>query len=141
MRSLIYSSLAATSAVTALVGTNPVRIWTANSLGEAHIPPNPDPPFLLVQSIANQVHPQVQKTGRSATQIFDIRVYDERGDYLRIDRLLRIVRDTLLGLTLAVSPSGARCTDVKWQAFGPDSDDPVLDKIFKTVTMRFLSNS
>lgn len=137
MRELVYTKLMAATGVTSLVGT---RIYSANSLGSAPIPTNPDPPFLLIQSIPNLVHQTVQKTARSATQIFDIRAYDERGDYLRIDRLLRIVRDTLLGVTLAVSPSGARCTDVKWQSFGPDSDDPVLDKIFKTVTMRFLAN-
>jgi hypothetical protein len=137
MRELIYQALSTNASLTA---SGIKGIWTANALGALPLVANPDVPFLIIQSTANIVHQEVQRTGRSATQVFDIRAYDERGDYLRIDRLLRIVRDTLLGLVLQVSPSGARCTNVKWEQFGPDSDDPILDKIFKTVTMRLLSN-
>jgi len=142
MRQLIWTTLSNTTAVTDIVGV-PARIYEANSLGVSPISSNPDPPFLLIHSMPNIVDhaaPGVQKVRRSAVQIFDIRAYDERGDYLRIETLLRLVRDTLLGLALSVSPSGARCTDVKWQGFGLDSDDPVLDKIFKTLTMRFLTS-
>ena len=137
MRQLVYTTLSNAGNITGYVGD---RIYEANALGTPPLPSSPDIPFLIIQSMPNLVHQQVNKTARSATQVFDIRAYDERGDYLRIETLLRIVRDTLLGLVLQVSPSGARCTDAKWQSFGPDSDDPVLDKIFKTVTMRFLTN-
>lgn len=137
MRQLVYHVLSSSTPIRAIIGN---RIWSANSLGEPPLVANPKPLFLVIQSMPNVVARPVQKTGRSALQTFDIRAYDERGDYGTIDTLLRLVREELLNAVLQVSPSGARCSHVEWMGFGPDSDDPILDKIFKTCSMRFLSN-
>lgn len=137
MRSLIYTTLSSTQAITAVVGTN---IFAGNSLGVDPVPGRPPTPFLLIVEMPNFVFQEVRKTSRSVRQTFDIRCYDERGDYLRIDSTLRLVRDTLLGVVQQKSPSGALCIDVKWEGTGLDSDDPDLDMIFKTCTMSFITN-
>lgn len=137
MRELIYTTLSTTPAVTALVGTN---IWAANTLGVDPVPARPPTPFILIDEQPNFVFQEVRKTSRAVRQTFDIRCYDARGDYLRIDQTLRTVRDTLLGVVQQKSPSGALCIDARWEGTGLDSDDPDLDMIFKTCTMSFVTN-
>lgn len=137
MRQLIYQTLAGTAEITAAVGTN---IFTPNTLGTDPVPARPPTPFLIIAEQPNFVFQEVRKTSKATAQVFDIRCYDQRGDYLRIDDILRKARDTLLGVTLQVSPSGAKCIDVRWVGTSLDSEDPDLDMIFKAITMRFVTS-
>lgn len=137
MRQLVATTLLNTQSIRNIVGN---RIWSANQVGEPPLVSNPKTPFLVVQGMPNTVVRPVQQTARSAFWTFDIRAYDERGDYGIIDQLLILCRESLLGTVDAISPDRHRCTFVRWMGFGVDSDDPILDKIFKTCTMQFLSN-
>lgn len=137
MRALVYTLLSQSQPIRNIVGN---RIWSANQLGEPPLVANPKPPFLVIEMMPNIVARVVQKTARSSFHIFDIRAYDERGDYGTIDTLLALCRETLLEAVQQVSPDGFRCTHVEWMGYGVDSDDPILDKIFKTCTMKLLAN-
>lgn len=137
MRQLVYQTLSNAQPVKNVFGS---RIWTANTLGEPPLVARPAIPFLIIVSGTFTPQQAVQRTSRPAFESFEIRAYDERGDYLRIDGGLVAVREALLQLTGVISPSGARCTHVRWLGVGPDSDDPVLDMIFRSCTMQFLAS-
>lgn len=137
MRALTYTLISGSTPIRNIAGN---RIWAANMLGEPPLISNPAPPFLVIQSMPSVVARAVQRTARSSFQTFDIRAYDERGDYSQIDTILRLVREVMVGAPGQVSPSGVRCTHADWMGFGVDSDDPVLDKIFKTCSIRLLAN-
>ena len=137
MRALTWTLLSNSAPLRTIIGN---RIWSANTLGEPPLVANPKPPFILIQSMPSVVARPVQRTARSSFQTFAIRAYDERGDYSQIDTILRLCREIMIGAVGQVSPSGARCTHVDWMGMGVDSDDPILDKIFKECSMRLLAN-
>lgn len=141
MRSLIFSTLSAAQennqTLKAVKG-----IYVANSLGTDPVPSRPPTPFLMIVEQPEVAVQAVRKTGRSHTTEFDIRCYDKRGDYMRIDSILRAARDSLLALDLpALSPSGYKATDIRWMGTTLDSEDPDLDMIFKATTIRFVTNA
>lgn len=139
MRQLIFQTLSDDSTVSAAVGTN---IFPPNVLGTNPVPARPPTPFFIIAEQPEVAVQAVRKTGRSHTTEFDLRCYDDRGDYTRIDTLLRAARDALLALDLpALSPSGFRATDIRWMGTGVDSEDPDLDMIFKFTTIRFVTNA
>lgn len=116
MRELLFSSLLAAG----MVGE---RVYATGTLGFQGIPADPDYPYILVNSLQPRLHKEVWKTGRSKTHNFQVFVYDEIGSFVRIDDILRQVQETVLGLTLEVSPSGARCTHADWTGESADLTD------------------
>lgn len=129
MRKLIFEKLNANFAITSLIPAlpaepNPARIYQWGSLGTGDIPPKPEFPFVLVAEQPQRVNREVRDQ-KSSKRTFFFYAYDQHGTgYLRIEQILSLVRDTLIVLNGVVSPSGARCTEVKWLGWSVDSRDP-----------------
>lgn len=141
MRSLIYSTLSTSPTILASGTGSLTDVYVVNSLGTNPVLASPPAPFAIIDERTPSTPFQVvRKQSRSAAQNFQIRVYDLRGDYTRIDHTINLIRDILLGVEFQVSPSGARCIDVRWMGDTQDGEDSELDLIFKGVNMRFVSN-
>lgn len=139
MRQLIYQALTDSDDIKRIYG-DPPRIYQLGSLGVGKIPAKPDFPYILISENPATVNNVVRDTGpKSHTRNFMIYSYDHHGrGYLRIEQGLRVVRDTLIVLTAAVSPSGARCTHVEWTGLSVDSRDSDYEANVKWATFKFV---
>jgi hypothetical protein len=118
-----------------------VRVYQWGALGSDDIPEVPKFPFVVVFENPSVVNQEVQETARSQNRFFQVYCYDERmGGYTRIEHVLRLARDTVLGLPMQVSPSGARCTDAKWLGFSSDSRDPEYNANLKFMSVKLTAS-
>lgn len=146
MRELIYHSLVNDQTLAHMLkgdqnNADRVRVYQWGSLGAGDIPEQPTFPFVVIFENPSTVYQEVRETARSQNRYFLIYCYDEHGlGYLRIERVLRRVRDTVLSLPMQVSPSGARCTDAFWLGFSADSRDPDYNANMKFTQCRLVSN-
>jgi hypothetical protein len=139
MRTLLYQTIKGLPALTPYLGDEP-RVWPMGTLGKGDIPARPEPVFILYRQLPSTDFPEVRKAGQSNTKTFEVFVYDEAGDYLRIDDVLSILIPAVKSLKLVASPSGARCTDVRWTGNGADGFDADLDMFVRNTTFQFVSN-
>lgn len=116
------------------------RIYERSSLGVGDIPASPEPPYLLYGEEANIVVREVQDTARCQHRSFRFAAYDERGNYLRIERILRTVRETMLALSGQVSPTGVSCLGVWWSSTSDDGVDIEQGLNTKFIIVRFTTN-
>lgn len=137
MRQLLHSSLLANAELTAIVGQ---RVYQSSSLGVGDVPPDPPKPYILYTELPSDPYRAVQETSRAKARYFQVYVYDDRGSFVRIERILAFIRETLLSLIGAVSPSGVRCTDVQWQGESGDISDVELDANSKFGNVRFVAS-
>jgi hypothetical protein len=144
VRQLIYTALQADTTLAELMPAprgeaGPARIYQWGSLGQNPIPAKPEFPFLLISEQPMRVNHAV-RSEKSTTRTFYIYCYAQHGEgYVQIENILLRVRDTLLGLIAQVSPSGARCTDVKWTGMSVDSRDPEYVANMRFASFTFVS--
>lgn len=137
MNKLIVATLKATPVIQADVDR---RIWLAGALGRGEIPPDPKKPYILYKELTTLPFDAVQETSRSANRQFEFHANDERGSFLRIERILRNVREALLLLPGQWSPSGAFCLGAKWEGTSREFEDDTYDVNFKFLTMTFVAS-
>lgn len=124
MRQLVFSRLNDNEDLTALVGE---RIYASGALGVDDIPPKPQRPYIQIAFGEAPGHDEVKDTSRSVSGFVRVYVYDDRGSFVRIDDIHRLVRETIEGLSGAVSPSGRRCTDAAFLTLGGEDVMASLD--------------
>lgn len=123
MRALIYQ---ACKDIPAIAEDCSGRMYQAGALGIGDAPANPDRPYALITELPSVPFQEVRKTAHPANRFFQFWVYDDRGDFARIDNILLAVRETILGLESQVDAStGARCIGVLWTG---DSQDIPQDQ-------------
>lgn len=140
MRQLLYQSLVDNVAMQELCTgdagrADRVRVYQWGSLGVGDIPEHPAFPFFVIFENPSTVFQEVREI-KAQNRYFQVYGYDEHGlGYLQIERGLRIVRDTVLGLEMQMSPSGARCIDARWTGMGVDSRDPDYNANMKFINV------
>jgi hypothetical protein len=137
VRRLLHTSLLADPLLAAEVGQ---RIYQASSLGVGDVPPEPQKPYVLYTELPSDPFVAVRETSRAKARFFQVYVYDDRGSFLRIERILALIRETLVSLVGAVSPSGVRCTDVLWQGESGEITDEEYDANSKFGNVRFVAS-
>jgi hypothetical protein len=116
------------------------RIYQSSSLGVGDVPPEPEKPYILYTELPSDPYQAVSETSRAKARYFQVYVYDNRGSFLRIERILALIRETLVGLSGVVSPSGVRCTDVQWQGESSDLSDEEYNANSKFGNVRFVAS-
>lgn len=141
MRQLIYVTLLESHDIIEIYG-QPPKVYQWGSLGHNGILARPPFPYLLIFEQPATVNREVRDTApKSHRRNFQISAYDEHGaGYVRIEQGLRVVRDTLLGLTGKTSPTGARCTDIVWTGLSVDSKDVELEANVKWATFNLVAS-
>lgn len=107
------------------------RVVQGGSLGTDDIESRPELPFVLWREMGSTSVRQVFESSRSKIHTFNLYVYDYRGDYTRIDRILREMEELIRPLAGQRSPSGARCIGSEWVLISQASEDETYDAIFK----------
>lgn len=124
MRKLVHSTLQNEARLTGIVGS---RVYSASSLGQGNIPAVPDKPFIIYRFADSIPYRDVQETSSVSQQALQVYAHQHRGSYLVIDRMLAIVRETLLGLEGQVDPDGIQLTGIRYVGTSTDLDDTVYD--------------
>jgi hypothetical protein len=137
VRRLLHTSLLANALVVAEVGQ---RVYQSSSLGVGDVPPEPQKPYVLYTELPSDPYLAVRETSRAKARFFQVYVYDNRGSFVRIERILALIRETLVSLNGTVSPSGVRCTDVQWQGESGDISDEEYDANSKFGNVRFVAS-
>lgn len=124
MRQLVYSSLIANPDIQQYVAN---RIYAAGALGVDDIPAKPERPYIQYTLGEGPQYMTVREESTSLAHPLRIYVYDNRGSFVRIDEIHRLVRQTVEGLGGMVSPSGRRCTDATFITLGTEDVVAALD--------------
>lgn len=139
MRTLVYHSLSTLAALNDLAPGLTNRIYPVGSLGVGDIPAEPDRPYIQYGFDTHTPYAEVREGGGPLRHIMRVFYYDDRGDYLRIDAIHKLVRQTIEGLTTQVSPTGVRCTDAMFLTLGGDLVDNVRSLNVKQATFRLVA--
>lgn len=134
------TQLRAVSALQDELGDTPMRLYQASSLGRDPIPANPEHPFAQYQFLDSPRHREVYETSTATTHVVRFYVYDAPGDYSRIERVLKLISNTVAGLVGMTSPTGTRCSGAEWTGMSTDLFDRVTDTIFKFGTCRLTAS-
>lgn len=116
------------------------RAYRHGALGHGDVPSQPEWPYVLIRALDVVPYAAVQKTGRSARHDYLVYVYDERGSYARIDRILRELRDAFFSREGSAAPSGKQCTGVEWFGTSADLVEKDLNSNTKYATIRITAN-
>lgn len=139
MRALVFKGLSEAEALNLLSPGLTDRIYPVGALGIGDIPAAPDRPYIQYGFDTHTPYPEVREGGGPLRHVLRVFYYDDRGDYLRIDAIHKVVRQTIEGLTTQVSPSGVRCTDALFLTLGGDLVDNVRSLYVKQATFRLVA--
>lgn len=104
------------------------RFYAAGTLGIGTVPANPDRPYCMYAQLPATAYQEVRKTSTATLRMFEFYVYDDRGDFTRIDNILAAVRETIPELVDKVDTSnGATCIEAIWTGESPDVPDDQHD--------------
>lgn len=135
-RELIYQALRASAAIADEVDA---RIYQSGSLGIGNAPDEPSRPYILFIQLPSVPFPEVRHTARAARRTYQVYVYADRGDYGYIDKVLGLVRETVLGLVDSHESTGVRCLDVRWTGDSQDIVDTLMDLSYKFTTFQLVT--
>lgn len=137
MRTLVYSSLMANQVLQDIIAG---RLYPTGSLGTGAIPSEPDKPYVQYGFDSHAIYDAVREGGGPQRHMLRVWYYDDRGDFLRIDEIHALVRQTIEGLTQAVDPTtGTRCTDAMFLTLGGDLTDNVRSLAVKQASFRLVA--
>jgi hypothetical protein len=143
MKDLVYQALMADPEVVAAVttGGTEARIYSMTALGRAGdmntlpIPAVPVKPFIIISNMGDTPLEVVRETSFASDVAFRIAVYDDPGDYERINSVLKKVRSAVLPIRDGrIGPLGSKCLESRWTGFSQELQDPDYD-----ANMRFAS--
>lgn len=139
MKKLLAENAKNNPALTSLIKR---RFYRASALGHNNIPAKPKFPFVVYREIdvtpitvAKDTEPDLCR------RTFQIYVHDEKGGYSRIDTILRVLKETVVGLTHQTSSTGAYCREATWNGTSADSEDPTYDSNMKFATFTLISSN
>ena len=95
-------------------------LYSSSSVGIGENPEIPEFPYVVYNELPSAPYQEVRKISHSQQRLFTFYVYDEMGDYARINTVLQEIRRILKDLAPfeikpnAEYPAGLRCSDVRW---------------------------
>lgn len=114
--------------------------FAASSLGIGENPPVPDVPYIVWNELESQPRHEVRKTSNAQWRIFTLHVYDEMGDFTRINTILRELRRITKALAPFVAPDGTRCSDSRWDGISGNLTDQGYSQNVRFGTVRFMAS-
>lgn len=134
MKKLIYKTLTEDAGLITRIPAN--RWFQRYGLGERAIPDNPKLPFALISELPGFVPGNVHETSRALTHYFQVYIYDNVGSYTKIEEILDLVVEAVLGMEGQKSMTGSTCLESRWQTRSQDYDDNNYDAFVKHDTFK-----
>lgn len=116
-----------------------MRSYVRGTLGTGDIPAEPDFPYVMYgfeQSLAVKA---IRETADAEVYPGQIYVYDKPGSYVRIKRIHRMIKQTLLELVATSDADGTFCYDLTYEGRSGEQYDPVKKQAVMVATYRVVS--
>ena len=114
-----------------------MRVYPRGSLGIGEVPAAPTYPYVMYAMGESVAVTAVRDTAQAEVQPWEIYVYDKPGSYVRIKRIHRLARETLLELGGASDPAdGTFCVDITYERRGREQYDQVTKSALMTAEYR-----
>lgn len=98
-----------------------------SSLGEGDSPAVPDRPYMMWNEGNDVPFRDVEKATNATVRNFRIYVYDYKGDFTRINAILKEVRRVVKAMAPFVTLEGEKCHESKWAGMSGNLVDDGLD--------------
>lgn len=114
-----------------------MRVYQRGTLGTGSIPALPEWPYIMFGFEETIAIKAVRETTTAEVYPGLIYIYDVPGSYVRIKRIHRLVKETLLELVGATDPAdGTHCLDITFERRGREAYDPVEKQALMTAEYR-----
>lgn len=137
----IVSSLLGDSDIASLIGD---RVFAASSFGVREETTGnlsvPATPYLSWIETSAFLHQEVRETAASSHRYFQIFIYDDIGVVVRINKLLKLIRDVMLSLEPFVVADDGLCLEVIPIDNTGLISDPEMQQHCRAITLRVKVN-
>lgn len=99
----------------------------ASSLGLGPNVPVPARPYIVWNEFTDVVHQAVRETSNARDRIFQIYVYDYKGDFTRINAIVKELRRLVKGMAPFTTEAGVRCSESLWGGMSGNITDDGYD--------------
>jgi hypothetical protein len=115
--------------------------YASSSLGNGDNPAVPTKPYVVWNELPAVAYQQVKKLSDAQLRTFNLYVYDEKGDFTRINAMLRVLRRIVkVDLDHFQLEDGTRCSASEWVGISGNIEDDGYDAIVRFGTARFTVN-
>lgn len=141
MEDILIQTISTDTELAALFGNRDPETWVfqASSLGIGENPEVPEPrPYIVCKELNTTPAPEVSETSNAQWRNFTLWVYDDEGDYGRINSILRVLR-RIVKVDLEFFQTGeVNCSKSRWDGFSGQFPDPSYALIGRYGTARFM---
>lgn len=116
------------------------RIYASSSLGRGANVDLPVRPYIVWNELPSQPAEAMRRESTSRFRTFTLYVYDDEGDWARIDSVLGALETIVKAMAPRKYEDGFRITDSDWRGSSGHIADPAYHLNCKFGTARFLVN-
>lgn len=118
----------------------PAEEWyfAASALGEGDHPETPDVPYIVWNELATQPFQEVSETSDAQWRVFTLWVYDEEGNFARINEVLNELRRIVKAMAPFTASDGVRCSSARWDGISGNITDQGYHQNVRFGTARFM---
>lgn len=110
--------------------------FASSSLGLGPNIESPVKPYIVWNEGPDFVHHSVSETSNARNRIFRFYVYDDKGDFTRINAILEEIRRVAKNMAPFVTPDGIRCSASRWDGISGQIPDDGYDASTRFGTLR-----
>ena len=111
--------------------------FASSSLGLGENEPVPPRPYIVWNELTDVVHQAVRETSNARNRNFQIFVYDYKGDFTRINQILKELRRLVKGMAPFTTDDGVRCSESLWGSMSGNITDDGYDSCVRFGTAVF----
>jgi hypothetical protein len=111
--------------------------YSASAMGLGENKPVPKRPYIVWNELPDQVHRTVEETSDARNRNFSFYVYDEQGDYTRIEAILNALRNVVKSMAPFTTTDGVRCSASTWQGVSGQIPNDGYDSCTKFASVSF----
>lgn len=111
--------------------------YGATSLGLGENKPVPRRPYMVWNEAEELIHQEVKETSNAKTRRFHIYIYDHKGDFTRINAIIKKLEARIKAMAPFVTEAGVRCSQSNWEGASRNIADDGYDSCCRFVTATF----
>lgn len=113
-------------------------LFASRSLGIGPVTGNPVKPWLAWNELPATPFQEVRRTSNAQMRNFNLFVYDEEGDFTRINNILVVVRRIVKEMAPFTTPGGTRCSESDWIGISGNLPAAEYDGVVRFGIARFV---
>lgn len=140
MQAHMVQALAGDAELAAFFDPRPPENWlfASHSLGVGPTPADPPKPWISWLELAATPFSEVRKTSNAKTRNFQIFVYDDEGDYTRINNIMNVIERIVKNMAPFTDSEGTRCSDSEFVGISGNLPASQYDGACRFGTARFV---